>query len=320
VIIGRERLPVEPWERDVLDGWSDSNEEFGAPAQLVMEALACMTKTLNDMQQLNRSAPDMLYKCQAELMLDTAIGMALLRELQQSIDRSVAGGTMDEAREWTSLKQRLRRTVSRAMQRVGESEHRRVQTLADSLTDVAAPRGRDEEGSVDIPAPRPAQRTHRRNTTARKPTLDKPSTRLVASRPVRQPTGFPGRTWKLAVALLVSLGLWVGIVWLPRQVRVESPVVELAEFGDPAIFTDAVVRPPSLFLQVDANAWGDLGNAGRWQTVKSASEVVEPLGYDGLLMRDESSRPVGQWLRGRGIQVLDTPTPPIVVASRPDDG
>ncbi len=151
VLIGTQRLAVDPWERSVISAWSglkDSPEQTPLP----LEVLACVAKTFTDTERLRigrDQSRDELYRLQAEIMLDSAIGTALLREIRRIVDESVAAGAHREARQWVSLQRRLRQAVSQAILRLAESERERVQTLADTLTDVPA-EPPEEEGTSGI--------------------------------------------------------------------------------------------------------------------------------------------------------------------------
>lgn len=311
VLIGTQRLAVDPWERHVISEWSGVQ---GPPEQtpLLLEVLACVAKTLSDTERLctdRNPNRDELYRLQAEIMLDSAIGTALLREVRRTVEESVAAGTHRETRRWASLQQRLRQAVSRAMQRLEQSEHQRVHALADTLTDVPAEQHKPEstedvlkqiERDLERPPAQP-----RAPVRSPAPDVEPPQPELRPAVPV----SLPLRTVALAAVFSISFFLWAGIAWLSRSPAEVALAQPLSDVGRTGLFADPISRHPSLFLEVDGAAWSAMSHQEKWRAVKSASEVASRSDYAGILVRDENDRPLAQWLRGRGIQLLDARPP-----------
>jgi hypothetical protein len=229
--------------------------------------------------------------------------MALLREVQQIIDRSVEHGALEEAREWGSLQYRVRYTVTRAMQRIAQSEHRRIHHLADSLTDLPAKTSaplslassevtkREPEPDGQQP-PGPIQDLLHEGSDG-PPILDTAS-----------PVPFLGRTAILSAAFVLSAAIWAATVWLPSTLREDPPRVSLSSLEDTDVVLAIVARPPSLYVDVDGAAWDALTHVQKRRRIEQVADVVSPVGFDGVLLRDESGRPVAQWIRGRGVGLL----------------
>jgi len=62
---------------------------------------------------------------------------------------------------------------------------------------------------------------------------------------------------------------------------------------------------PSLYVDIDEAAWAELPHVHKWRQVEQVAELAGPKGYDGVLLRTEGGRPLAQWLRGRGIALID---------------
>ena len=303
VLIGTQRLAVDPWERSVISAWSglqDSPEQTPLP----LEVLACVAKTFTDTERLRigrDQSRDELYRLQAEIMLDSAIGTALLRETRRLVDESVAAGAHREARQWVSLQRRLRQAVSQAILRLAESERDRVQTLADTLTDVPAEPPEEESTSGILGRlernieKRSAKRIDPNPVDIESPDRERPAPALRR---------LPSRTATLAVAFAISFLRWAGVSWVPRQFTDVPAELSLSDLGQAGPFADLVTRHPSLYLEIDGGTWSAMSRQQRWQAVKAVSEVASPLGYQGILVRSETDRPLAQWLRGRGIRLL----------------
>jgi hypothetical protein len=303
LLIGKQRLVVEPWERAAIAEAGDAAEHPG----LAAEALACMAKCLADIDRLSRGddSRDAFYRLQADLLLDTAIGTALLREIQPLIERTVAGGSHHEARQLNSLMHRLRGVMSQAMERLTESNLPRVRGLADGLTDLAdrsaTEAGQPAGAETGIGAPEPPPL----------PPRVPPRPERIPARIARTPPAahLHPRTIVLAVAAVLAFLAWMLFVGLPGALRDDPRLVTLDDLAHAHEFVEVAARPPSLFVDADAAAWKRLSQAEKWARVRETSEVVAPLGYEGLLVRGPDGEPLAQWVRGRGVQLLDGPSP-----------
>src|SRR5262245_45159542 len=132
--VGGTPVAIEAWILDEgLQALTDEPEE-GSRALLLTHTAALALKLAADRVRLKargQKGGHALYAVQAELMLDSAMGTALLRELQPVIDHEVAAGRLAEAKRWTKLKNEIHAGVSASKTLLDESERKRVETLAD---------------------------------------------------------------------------------------------------------------------------------------------------------------------------------------------
>jgi hypothetical protein len=113
-----------------------------------------------------------------------------------------------------------------------------------------------------------------------------------------------GRTAILSAAFVLSAAIWAATVWLPSTLREDPPRVSLSSLEDTDVVLAIVARPPSLYVDVDGAAWDALTHVQKRRRIEQVADVVSPVGFDGVLLRDESGRPVAQWIRGRGVGLL----------------
>lgn len=336
IVIGRERMPVDAWERALIARCARPDmQPPEETARLVLEGLAYMAKSLTDIERLGRvaSSRETIHQGQAELLLDTAIGTALLREVQQSVDGMVARGELEQARQWNSLMHRMRRVASRTTERITESNLTKVGALADTMTELQeasparrrpaprpaapppAPRIEIEPEAEDRPTLRPAPAPAPTAPPAIGPVLEELGVSLDewherGSREDRPRSSSWARTPALAAALFLAFVAWVAFVAIPSALEFEPKAVTRPDFPAGGEVAAVTSRFPSLFVDVDAAAWDELAHAQRWARIREASGLAADRGYDGLLIRAGDGRPLAQWLRGRGIALLDESADP----------
>ena len=332
ILIGSQRLPVEPWERRQIENWPQAvgEDPDSLRCRLVMEVLACMAKTLADLERVESPAGGGAPQ-RAELLLDGAIGMALEQEVQSVIDGDARRAAFDAVDDWGSLLQRLRRTVASALQRIDDPENERVRHLASTLTDLPLeehpsgppPKTPVVEAVADdmvIESPEPERRRPARDPAPL--VLDEhdgfDDLRDDAKRTDGPGTGLRRRTVLLSVLFASSALLWAAVAGTSALLRDEPAAVDLRVLEEDPTVLAVVVRPPSLYVALERDAWDSLSHVEKWRRIESASDLVSGNGFDGVLLRDESGRPLGQWIRGRGVALLDGTAP--LPASGPGSG
>jgi hypothetical protein len=294
--VALQTLTVEPWvQAEIRRAFDRPNESTERPT-LVAHAVALRMKIEGDrarMRQAHVTGGHELYAVQAELMLDSAIGTALNREIQRVIDEEVQRGGMASAKHWTSLKNELNRVVSTVNQLLADSERQRAETLSDKLTDarvepVAPERYERLMQRLDV-----EERERKQLARARKRARD-----ALAN--------LPSRTEVLVAALAVTVAIWLGFVKLPEHLASGLPVLGTEDFPRADGFVDVVARPPSLYVTVDGDVWSGLAGDERRRLVSTISGVLLTSGYTGVLLKTEAGRPVAQWLALNGVTLIET--------------
>jgi len=287
------KLAADPWIRERALAPGDG------PGPVLCQALALLLKVAEDTSVLEAAAPparDELYRAQAELMLDAAMGMALSRELQRAVDDAVRRGHIEPAKRLSRFHHDLRHAVGAAKARIAESERARAETLTDSLTDQ--PR---EAGAADDTLDRAARETAARVEIAERSRR----TRLVSLKRAL----LPARTDLLLGLLAISAVAWLFVVKLPARVGVAPPrPLTLKELADPAILR-VEARPPSLYVELASRVWTRYEEAERRGLLERASVILLTGGYAGALFRTDDGRPVARWLSDRGIELIRPAAP-----------
>ena len=296
-VAGR-RVAVEPWVADALRNSLAFGLGGDAQFALLTQAVALRMKIVDDASQLKRelSGPTRkLYVVQAELMLDAAMTMALLREIQQAIDDEVRAGHMDRAKQWTQLKNSMHGAATGLKSTLADAERRRADVLTDDLTDQPAVAAEVATPSRYAPMMQKlAAEDAERMRLAR-----------VRHRALVALDHLPSRTELLVAFLAIAVAVWLGFVKLPEHFRTPLPRLAVKEFPRSDGFLEIEARPPSLYITLDSAAWSALDHDARRHQVRTVSSVLLTNDYTGVWLRTEEGRPVAQWLSGSGVRLLE---------------
>jgi len=304
--LGFQTLTFEPPEFAMMLRSARAGEETPAGEDVLpLETLGWLTKSHEDLANL-RSLKDptsrAVFALQAELMLDSALGAALLAELESRIEELTLFEDDRSAGALTQLREFLHATVSEVSATISGSERERAGELASSLTDRPLAPAR-----TGAPAPPQQQRAVRQERAPAKEAA------VAAPKPTRAAVSVgSGRrevtsTAFLGIALVLALAIWLGLFVMPRF---SGPAIEpltISDFDDSIGLSDVEARPPSMFVQVDRDRWRSLDEAGRLAVVEDVAHVLARKNYTGALFETGEGRPVAQWLRDRGTQLIGEP-------------
>jgi len=321
VRIGQRAVVVEPWERAQIRRHFGSAERGGeAPeyTELIAQGTALLVKITLDVESIKHGdelASAKLYALQAELMLDTALGMALLKEAQRWIDDAVQSGQVETAKNLSGFKHKLKRAVSEAKQCIADSEYSRAEALSGSLSDLE-----DDDTSTAVEDPWP---TAPGSSSPTGPALAPdgsaelveqiqqiaPQRRRKRSRPrsdagpsaaSKRPSSVADSTRILAIGLALSAASWFALVAAPRWVHDAPAVLGMRDMRDADLLTRVEARPPSLFVTIGQEGWSGLDPAGRDRLLDDLANEAATAGYTGLHLRSATGRPLARWLRDTG--------------------
>jgi hypothetical protein len=79
------------------------------------------------------------------------------------------------------------------------------------------------------------------------------------------------------------------------------PTLTEQEMPQSVAIRELMARPPSLFIEVDANAWNSMSPTDRHRLVQEAGQVAEASGYTGVQFRNSEGSSVAQWLQAQGV-------------------
>lgn len=307
VWIGDVSFSLEPWiaARALVEG--GATEDDSGRVALLRQCLALWLKGSIDVRNLRQCAQGGsgdLYTLQAELMLDSAFGTALHRELQDHVDDLVKWGEMDEARRFSKFQHQVRCAVREIMQSVTESNGQRgeepVQTPPDRKASATTPPStgallREVDDEPSSPRPR------RRRTQAL----------AAAARGASKPFMRTGVLVGLDVAALLVCGF---VTARSFTVAGTPPALTQRDFPNASSLVDVVARPPALYATVDGKAWSGYDAPQKRHFVDGLGNVLLSNGYWGLLLKTPDGQLVGEWLENGGTRLLGTGQPALEAA------
>jgi hypothetical protein len=290
-------LMLEPWIVAEIRGAPNAgNDPPKERPALLVQAVALRMKIELDRGHLwpaqEARGPE-LYAVQAELLLDSAIGTALNREIQRVIDEEVRRGQMARAKQWTRFKNELSSAVSTVRKLLAESERQRADALSDNLTDE--PRTAEAAPARYTRLMQQLENEERERT--RRARMRKKARDALAN--------LPSRTEILVASLAVTATMWLGFVRLPDYFATPSPVLSADDLPRIDGLLDVEARPPSLYVTVDAQVWSGLAVEERRHLVGTISSALLPSGYSGALLRTAEGRPVARWLAQTGVTLIE---------------
>lgn len=303
------RIPVEnrfielnTWEWSVLSrglqqGVDEEATEVpidGWPRRLA-ECVAFQARYLTHLSRIEDEpplAPRELAALRAELLTDAAVGLALQEELQRDVDNLVAVGNLDDAKKLTSFRHKIGQSVGRLKEIVGEEGFRAAEARAAEMV---------------LPAPK-QPRLRRAVGSGEADELPQQYRREMAYGPVRHLEAVPKNRVKPLLLVLAAVAIVGGIVWgATRGVEGPPPVPEEIFLQIEGV-RKVAVRPPSLFVTVDADRWQELSSSKRKEMVNKVGEIASRSGYQGAHFRTRDGAAVAQWLRKTGVRLLGEST------------
>lgn len=300
-------LPLEPWIVARMNPPDAAPDDGSGRTELVRQSLALWLKISVDLRNLRdgvQNGSENLYELQAELMLDSAFGSSLFRELQDNVDGLVKQGKLAEARRFSKLQRDLRGVVRDMKHSITESngtpDGEPVAQPADRKPAPPPPMARVlHETDLEEPVPRPRRRPRPKGAdpTTLKPSRVRSRTKLLLA--------------LNGVALLVCAVLTVPLLKLGRTPR----ALTLADLPNVAPLIEIQARPPALYATVDGKRWSGFDDKEKRRFVDGIGSVLLTEGYWGLLVKTEDGRLVGNWLARRGTRLIDA-TPEVAAIAQ----
>jgi hypothetical protein len=285
---GEVTLELDPWERQILLLLRRSNNG-GAPrwCKLVVEGLAYRAKCLALTKELERHVEDETRTLDDALTLDTAIGIALMAELQANIDHLIRAGKVADMRKLTDFRNTVAEGLGRIRSAITDSE--RLIAKARSLELV-----RDEFIKEEP------------EETKRKPPeqfkKDAPRVREISRTTIRRRSFII----PLAFVLLASAVAW-GVLHFSRTRYVPPPELTMSDFSHIGEVRAVRASPPSLYVDLDLASWEAMSTPERQSVLEAIGIVANQAGYLGVQAWTTDNVPAGRWLKQRGTH-LATPS------------
>lgn len=293
-------VSLEPWVVACVEpqaGVTDGNTDR---AELLGQSLALWLKTSLDVRSLRRaiqSGSSNLYEEQAKLMLDSALGAALLQELQSCVEALVQHGDLEEAKRLSKFRGQVSGLVRELKQVISDSNGPSAAKPGEPPAEAQAkpspppaavarslPREPDPEIHATVPRPRPAPA---------KPRLAEPSSKLSSF-----------RTMILVALNLVTLVTSIVLRVPAHTYGKTAPALDAHAFENATALVEIVSRPPALYASVDQKVWSAYNLKQQREFVDSMGSVLHTHGYWGLTLKTSDGRLVGQWLEHGGTRLL----------------
>jgi hypothetical protein len=288
--------PIEltPWMQREVQQYFDAG---GASdhAELVVRGVALVAKAGRDRDRAAVTAGASSYAAQAELMLDHALGRALVRQTQAAIERAVQAGRIDDAKSLSTFQHALRRALADLTRIVVEGGGGSPPPVPESLAPVVVLEEEEDRPSPTI-RPRARRRVRRRATSPRsEPSAAGPRV---------------SRSLVLLLGFVGSLLSWMLAVQAPRALRDAPLPVAVGELGVAGLL-DVRARPPSAYVTVDTAFLGTRDPAANAAMLQQVAAALEARGYRGALFSTSDGRPVARWLAGTRPQPIQAEEPPV---------
>jgi hypothetical protein len=309
--VGERTVDVEPWERAHLLGALDEQGEADDLAwrRVLADGVAFRTRCLVDLDGVGDDAESGNAETE-RLLVDVALGLRLMEEAQQAINLLVLGGKLEDAKNLTRFRHKIKRTLDDLKGRVGEDATRRAEAMAPEMAPDMAPKVAPKV------APDRAERE-----VGREP-VRQAERRPVAGPPEDPEPGFvpqaPERKRRALMPILLVIlvlcggalaGLefgWIDPGLLPPWEKQVEPLT-LADLTRFPQLTAVDGTALSLFAEMPYAQWRSMKPNGRTAMAEDLARVVKEAGYTGMLLRAETGKPLADWIPETGVRILDDP-------------
>jgi len=307
ITIESSKVTLEGWDRQQLQRFFDKETKPACiHAELMAHAIAMLCKVSFDISQLQNddgSDSAKFYALQGELMLDSALGIAVLHETQTTINKLIQDGLMADAKAMSLLRHQIIHAVNVARRCIANSDFDQAESLATALGAPAdcnsvldesiATTSIEQRQSVPIEAVetvnKKTRKRQRRQSSQAKQAAD---------------AGFPV-TMGLAILLAATAVFFAITVGVPTVLDRSPEMILRSDLANPKEFVDLVALPSSIYVTIDSERWNQLDERERRQTIDNLGIRAASAGYAGLLLRTLDGQPVARWLNKRGFELIE---------------
>ena len=318
ISVGTNTVTLEGWDHEQLRLYFDTETGLdGVRAELVAHSIAVVLKTTFDVGRLKEDKQrdsESFYALQGELMLDSALGIAVLHETQTMINELVQSGSIIDAKALSLFRHQIIRAINSARQCIADSDYHQAESLATTLggppVDDAVAEDIVVSTTVEEILVEPSEVAETTPETAPEPEpLRRPSRRKKQPRAVTTPGANFSVTMGLTVCLIATAVCFAITVGAPAITDQPTARILRADLVNPDAFVDLVALPPSVYVTIDTENWNSLDDRDRRQLIDSLGIRAESAGYSGVLLKTLEGRPVARWLETRGYELIDYTEP-----------
>ncbi len=275
ITIGQQRVEISPWERaTALEtlGNAKSREPWRVR---VVECLGLVARALGDIHRLETTGPVTGERevCRADLVFDLALGLALKREMQVSIDDALRESRRALAKNLADLQQRLTQVLNTLRRMVDPGDVDHAVRLSEQL---------------------------RSEDTGMRRTAGRIVGSLFGAR--GRPAGKGGYGRKQLVLAGAATVLMVCAVFY--GVRSASGVRDLeARLQSIQGIESHAGAPPAMNVVVSAETWRALDGPARQRFVLAVGAAIRADGYKSAEIRLRDGSPAAEWKQGERVRV-----------------
>ena len=302
-------LELDDWERSVLRDHPAGTDAKGRPwPSLVSESLAFQMRYIERVAFFDGAEIPVSEHAEVigHLIIDGAIGITLLDDLQWAINRLIREGQVQVAGRLTDFRNAVNQNVSRVRSYADAETFTRSEAAADELSDgqiqkywPEIPAEPDDEEQPAAAARKPSPRPSRPKQSPKE--VAKP---LPPPPPARAEDSSSSRLLSLTIVLIVSGMIWSFLA--PRDGSYEPPpTLTQQDFAEVSSIAEVEARPPSLYVTFSAPRWREMGELQRWRAVEQIGTIATDAGYSGAHMRTSDGKTVGQWSKRRGVKTIN---------------
>jgi hypothetical protein len=296
--LGSSSVHVARWERDlVLEHHGDGEFPDRGWVTRVMDAISFQARALIDRDRLEK-VTNADSSSLNQLVLTTAVGIALKTELQKTVDRLILSGDVRTATQLSYTIQRVGVAVAGCREALESSQSWPAATeLAPGLTCIP------QDATLPEAPPRRRRRVKRGPSEDELAALDELRT---GSRRVKTTSGRRvSRVKAMFVMLVVLVAAWTALVLLPQLAQQPLETLSITDFRTVPQVRQVLARPPSLYVVVSEREWSRLSPESRLEVVDQIGEIAERADYTGAVLRLSNDDTVGRWLRAKGSSLVD---------------
>lgn len=294
ILVEGQTLMLEPWERTVLRKYASGVDAAGRLwPTLVLEGLAFGATALRCSHEhdVAGAKADQEEAVERTWILEAAAGVAILEDLQASVEQLIRAGCGAEAKQLSLFRNRVNESVTRMRQIVGGRGFERAEDRAEGMLTDPAKLGVDSAAASSV-----ADEERREAPVQFK--KERARSRRAEEKPATDGRG-------LMVAVLVGVLLAAaGITYLLAQPRDAAlPTLTSSEFGELSVVLRVDPTPPYVDVSVDAPAWNSMAASARLNLIRDIGRVAQRSGYVGAQVRSDDGIAVGNWSKSQGAQV-----------------
>lgn len=301
-------IALDKWEQSALDDALSANGNGKRYSALLIEGVAFQTKYYSELDEQETeefTSADSREKTREDLVVNAAIGLALMDEMQRVVDTMVLSGSMGEAKKLTGFRNKLSQIVHEIKARVGAEGYDEAEELSRGMVSppeaakkAAAPVEIDSDEACAV---RPGALVEKDEGPPKPIKLNR-NAHVRLGKPVEeQQSHFK----KLLVVFAVSVAAWMILV-MPGALETPLPELTAPELPPFEAVLEVDARPPSLFIVVSGKRWNGMASDRRLQWVEQIGETASASGYTGIHVRTDRGTPVAQWLKEKGARLVKT--------------